>query len=70
MIFEQIEEDPFLQKVKLMDAYNNLSQHIRIFYKTYEDTIKIMDTFHYKNSTYYERYFDIETKHYDTKNEI
>jgi hypothetical protein len=69
LIFEQIEEDPFLQKVKLMDAYNNLSQH-KNFYKTYEDTIKIMDTFPYKNSTFYERYFDIETERYNEKRNL
>ncbi|HUM50273.1 MAG TPA: hypothetical protein PK431_00610 [Chitinophagales bacterium] len=69
LIFEQIEEDPFLQKVKLMDAYNNLSQH-KNFYKTYEDTIKIMDAFPYKNSTFYERYFDIETERYNEKRNL
>ena len=36
LIMEQIEDDPFLQKIKLMDAYNNLNQH-KNFYKTYED---------------------------------
>ena len=61
LIMEQIEDDPFLQKIKLMDAYNNLNQH-KNFYKTYEDTIKLMDAFPYKNSNFYERYFHIETE--------
>ncbi|MFN8282936.1 MAG: hypothetical protein U0U67_06955 [Chitinophagales bacterium] len=69
LILEQIEEDPFLQKVKLMDAYNQLNQH-KNFYKTYEDTIKIMETYPFKHSKFYERYFDIETERYNEKRNL
>jgi hypothetical protein len=69
LIIEQLEEDPFLQKLKLMGAYNHHNHH-KNFHKTYEDAAKLLDAFPYKNAYYYESYYNIEIERYNEKRNL
>ncbi|MDB5226382.1 MAG: hypothetical protein JWN78_575 [Bacteroidota bacterium] len=69
LIIEQIEDDPFLQKLKLMSAYNQHNHH-KNFHKTYEDAAKLLEEFPYKNAYYYESYYNIETERYNEKRNL
>jgi len=69
MIIEQMDSDPFLQKLKLMKAYNHHNHH-KNFHKTYEDAAKLLSEFPYKNSYYYESYYNIEIERYNEKRNL
>ncbi len=69
LIVEQVESDTFLQKLKLMGAYNQHNHH-KNFHKTYEDAAKLLDEYPYKNSHYYKSYYDIEIERYNEKRNL
>ena len=64
LVVEQIQDDVFLQKLKLMKAYNHHNHH-KNFHKTYEDAVKLLAEFPYKNAYYYESYYNIEIERYN-----
>ncbi len=64
LIIEQIQDDVFLQKLKLMKAYNHHNHH-KNFHKTYEDAVKLLTEFPYKNAYYYESYYNIEIERFN-----
>lgn len=69
LIIQQMEEDVFLQKLKLMGAYNHHNHH-KNFHRTYEEAAELLINHPHRNADYYQNYYDIEIERYIEKRNL
>ncbi len=69
LLMQQIDEDAFLQKLKLMSAYNHHNHH-KNFHRTYEEATHLLEKQPLRNANYYENYYDIEVERYIEKRNL
>lgn len=69
LMLQQVEEDPFLQKLKLMSAYNHHNHH-KNFHRTYEEATNLLEKQPLRNAKYYEDYYAIEVERYIEKRNL